>query len=193
MRAALRARRETSLTSARWRATTRRAPASETAQMRRPLRCQAMQAGAALRADPVRTTRGKRTLWEVGRAQGRSDQGRGPARLGRDPGARDPGLAARARALDQPQALEDSTSSSGGTSSSSGGTTAPMTCAQAGQAVGCCVGNTVYYCKASSSSITSKTCSNGEVCGWDSSESYYYCVPAPGGADPSGTYPQACD
>jgi hypothetical protein len=84
-------------------------------------------------------------------------------------------------------------SSSGGSSSSSGGTTAPITCAEADQAVGCCVANTVYYCKTSASSITSKTCSSGEVCGWDSAESYYYCVTAPGGADPSGTYPQACD
>jgi hypothetical protein len=37
-----------------------------------------------------------------------------------------------------------------------------------------------------------KPCTSGEVCGWDASKSYYYCVPSPGGPDPSGANPIAC-
>ncbi|MGO8994785.1 MAG: hypothetical protein ACLQVI_15825 [Polyangiaceae bacterium] len=69
----------------------------------------------------------------------------------------------------------------------------PTTCSQANTKIGCCVGNTVYYCSSSSSSITKKTCSSGDVCGWDSTDSYYYCVASPGGADPSGKYPIDCE
>ncbi len=86
-------------------------------------------------------------------------------------------------------------SSSGSSSSSSGsssGGTVPTTCAQAAETYGCCVGNTVYFCKSGSSSITVKACTGTEACGWDSTKSYYYCVAAPGGADPSGNYPLTC-
>jgi hypothetical protein len=50
----------------------------------------------------------------------------------------------------------------------------------------------VYYCD-SSGSVASETCGTGDTCGWDSEEGYYGCVASPGGADPSGTYPQACE
>lgn len=72
---------------------------------------------------------------------------------------------------------------------SGGSGTAPTTCTEADGKIGCCDGNVLYYC---SSSLTSKKCSGSDVCGWDKSSSYYGCVAAPGGADPSGTYPLAC-
>ncbi len=71
-----------------------------------------------------------------------------------------------------------------------GGGSVPATCAAADDKIGCCDGNTVYWC--SSGSVSSKSCSSGEVCGWDTSKSYYGCVAAPGGADPTGTYPLGC-
>jgi len=82
--------------------------------------------------------------------------------------------------------------SGSGSGSGSGGSTVPTTCAQADTTYGCCVGNTVYYCKSGTNVITPKVCSGSEVCGWDSAQSYYYCVSGSGGSDPSGTYPIVC-
>jgi hypothetical protein len=84
-------------------------------------------------------------------------------------------------------------SSSGGSSSGSGsgGSSTPTTCTEARGSTGCCVGNEVYYC--SGSSLTHKSCSGGEVCGWNSSKGYYYCVASPGGSDPTGSNPIACE
>jgi hypothetical protein len=65
----------------------------------------------------------------------------------------------------------------------------PTTCAEANGKTGCCEGDTVYYCNPS---LSSKTCTGGEVCGWESSKSYYDCVSPPAGADPSGKNPIAC-
>jgi hypothetical protein len=67
----------------------------------------------------------------------------------------------------------------------------PTTCTEADNAVGCCAGNVLYYCM--TTTLATKTCTGSEVCGWDSSKGYYDCVAAPGGADPSGTYPLACE
>lgn len=82
----------------------------------------------------------------------------------------------------------------GGVDSGGGGTDAgsvvPTTCAQADQSAGCCVGNELYYCQSPTSSMTIKACTGGQVCGWDSK--YYDCVAAPGGPDPTGTYPINC-
>jgi len=86
---------------------------------------------------------------------------------------------------------EDSGGGTVGTDASSG-SAVPTTCAQANTTYGCCVGSEVYYCSSGSSSVTKKACSGGEVCGWEASKGYYYCVASPGGADPSGTYPMAC-
>jgi hypothetical protein len=66
----------------------------------------------------------------------------------------------------------------------------PTTCTEADNAIGCCAGNVVYYCE--KTTLETKTCSGTDVCGWDKTEGYYYCVASPGGADPSGTYPLAC-
>jgi hypothetical protein len=71
------------------------------------------------------------------------------------------------------------------------GAVAPTTCAQADEKVGCCVGNDLYYCKGTTS-VTSKTCAGGDVCGWLPSEGYYDCVAPPGNADPSGTHSIVC-
>ncbi len=38
----------------------------------------------------------------------------------------------------------------------------------------------------------SMTCGAAQVCGWNAANGYYDCVAPPGGADPSGTYPEAC-
>jgi hypothetical protein len=75
---------------------------------------------------------------------------------------------------------------------STGSGTAPTTCSQADGKQGCCVGNELYYCASSSSSLTKTACSSGEVCGWSASSGYYDCVSPPASADPSGTYPIAC-
>jgi hypothetical protein len=80
---------------------------------------------------------------------------------------------------------------SGGTSS---GGSIPTTCAEANDAIGCCGPNgNVYYCTGSGAggtTVTAKTCSSGEVCGWDSTKGYYYCVTTPGTAPPGD--PIAC-
>jgi hypothetical protein len=73
---------------------------------------------------------------------------------------------------------------------SGGSGKAPKTCTEADSKVGCCDGNVLYYCE--TSTVTSKKCTGSDVCGWDSTSSYYGCVAAPGGADPSGTYPLTC-
>jgi hypothetical protein len=78
------------------------------------------------------------------------------------------------------------------TAKGGGGGTAPASCSEANGSVGCCVGNVLYYCGSSSSSVKTKTCSGSEACGWNSSDSYYGCVSSPGGADPSGQNPIAC-
>ncbi len=57
--------------------------------------------------------------------------------------------------------------------------------------IGCCANNTAYYCNGTTTP-TAKACTGTKVCGWDTSASYYDCVAAPGGADPSGTNPIAC-
>ena len=85
-----------------------------------------------------------------------------------------------------------SSSGASGSSSGAGGGVVPTTCNEAYGAVGCCAGSTAYYCSSSSNSLSSKTCSGSDVCGWDAAKSYYYCVAAPGGADPSGANPIAC-
>jgi hypothetical protein len=40
--------------------------------------------------------------------------------------------------------------------------------------------------------VDAQVCTCGAVCGWNAAAGYYDCVPAPGGEDPSGTYPIAC-
>jgi hypothetical protein len=69
----------------------------------------------------------------------------------------------------------------------------PTTCAGANSGKGCCGadGNN-YYCASGATTVTSKTCTNGQVCGWSATKGYYTCVAAPGGADPSGANPIAC-
>ena len=68
--------------------------------------------------------------------------------------------------------------------------TIPTTCAEAYQQTGCCVGSVLYYCN--SGPVSKKTCTGTQVCGWSGSKSWYDCVGAPGGPDPSGTHPMAC-
>jgi len=81
-------------------------------------------------------------------------------------------------------------SGSSGTDSGSAGI--PTTCTQAYGTVGCCGPNGEnYYCSASSSTVTSKTCTGGKTCGWNSTDGYYACVTG-GGPDPSGQNPIAC-
>ncbi len=81
----------------------------------------------------------------------------------------------------------------GGTDAGGGGSgSAPTTCTQANGTYGCCIGNEVYYCSGTSTKVTAKACTSGQVCGWESSKGYYYCIPSPGGADPSGTHAMTC-
>lgn len=89
-----------------------------------------------------------------------------------------------------------STGQGGGTSTSSStssGGAAPTTCAQAHGSVGCCDNDTVYYCKTGTSTLTVTPCTSGKVCGWEASKSYYTCVAAPGGPDPSNANPEQCN
>jgi hypothetical protein len=72
----------------------------------------------------------------------------------------------------------------------SSSTGAPTTCAEANNKTGCCASGVAYYCEATT--LTSQTCTGGKVCGWNSTSSYYGCVAAPGGSDPSGTNPINC-
>jgi hypothetical protein len=84
-----------------------------------------------------------------------------------------------------------STSTSSTTGSSSGGV--PATCAAAHDSVGCCNDGTVYYCKSGETTLTATSCTGSKVCGWEASESFYTCVAAPGGADPTNANPEACN
>ena len=69
----------------------------------------------------------------------------------------------------------------------------PQNCAQANAPYNCCYGNVLYDCGAGGSGpLTSVQCSVGTVCGWDDPSGAYLCVNPPGHADPSGTYPMAC-
>jgi hypothetical protein len=96
-----------------------------------------------------------------------------------------------------PSTTASSSSSSGSSSSSSSsssGGVAPTTCAETNGSVGCCDGSgAFYYCSAGSTSVRKTTCTSGKVCGWNTSDKYYGCVDAPGGADPSNTYPMECN
>jgi hypothetical protein len=85
-------------------------------------------------------------------------------------------------------AHRDAVGESGGDAHRESGTV-PTTCAEADHAIGCCDGNVLYYCDPT---LKKKTCTGGEVCGWDTSSSFYDCVSPPGHADPMGTYPLAC-
>jgi hypothetical protein len=85
---------------------------------------------------------------------------------------------------------EATSSSSSGTSTSGG---VPTTCAEAHDKAGCCNDGIAYYCKSGATTLTTEPCSGTKVCGWNSSEDYYTCVDAPGGADPSGSNPEACN
>jgi hypothetical protein len=58
--------------------------------------------------------------------------------------------------------------------------------------VGCCDAQGVLqYCDVNLN-VDAQVCTCGSVCGWNAAAGYYDCVPAPGGVDPSGTYPIAC-
>jgi hypothetical protein len=81
--------------------------------------------------------------------------------------------------------------SHGEADSSTGGV--PTTCAQANESFGCCdPAGVLFYCQTGSTSLVKKSCTGTKVCGWDSTSSYYNCVAAPGGDDPSGTHAMAC-
>ena len=83
----------------------------------------------------------------------------------------------------------------GGTITTDAGTGIPTTCTAADDTVGCCGSDGKnYYCAAGSTTVKSKACSSGEVCSWSSLKSYYECVAGTTSeADPSGTYPLACE
>jgi MYXO-CTERM domain-containing protein len=82
------------------------------------------------------------------------------------------------------------TSSSSSSSGSTGGV--PTDCTQADQGIGCCVGNVNYYCTTMNTVGNQNCAQSGQVCGWDSSNTYYGCVSPPASSDPSGMYPLAC-
>ena len=84
----------------------------------------------------------------------------------------------------------DAGTTGGGDAGTSG--TAPTTCTEADGTFGCCEGTTNYYCATGATTVTSKTCTGGKVCGWNKTSGYYACVAAPATADPSGMYPLAC-
>jgi hypothetical protein len=58
--------------------------------------------------------------------------------------------------------------------------------------VGCCDPSGVLYFCDDTQTLYDEVCPCGTVCGWNDLAGYYDCVPPPGGADPSGTYPMAC-
>ena len=66
---------------------------------------------------------------------------------------------------------------------SGGGTDAgpviPTDCSQAYQTYGCCAGNVLYYCLTPTSTLTTRACTSGKVCGWDSAGPFYNCVSPP--------------
>src|SRR6185437_18959 len=85
-----------------------------------------------------------------------------------------------------------STSSSTSSTSSSGSSGGPPTdCSGTDGAAGCCIGNTLYRCD-SGSFLTADCNMYNAVCSWNPSLNHYGCEPQDNGADPSGTYPQAC-
>jgi hypothetical protein len=86
-------------------------------------------------------------------------------------------------------ATSGTTTTAASTSSSSGG---PLTCESVDQGVGCCDGSGVLHYCTKTMTVADQACTGGNVCGWDAANGYYDCVPAPGGADPSGTSPIAC-
>ncbi len=49
----------------------------------------------------------------------------------------------------------------------------------------------LYFCDITQS-IVSVMCASGTECGWNATNSWYDCVPPPGGPDPSNTYQMAC-
>jgi hypothetical protein len=58
--------------------------------------------------------------------------------------------------------------------------------------IGCCdASGELHYCS-SSGTMHTKTCTGTDVCGWDSSNTYYGCVSPPATADPDTMYPLAC-
>jgi hypothetical protein len=69
----------------------------------------------------------------------------------------------------------------------------PTSCSQVNYEIGCCVNNTLYWCDDFGDGYEG-TCKGGTVCGWDPNDDPpgYDCVASPGGADPSGEYPQYC-
>jgi hypothetical protein len=89
------------------------------------------------------------------------------------------------------------TGSGSGTGTGSGtgvGGSIPTTCAKANNAIGCCGPNgKLYYCTGSGTggTPTAKTCSSGEVCGWDTAKGYFYCVTTPGTPPDGGSI--ACE
>jgi Calcineurin-like phosphoesterase len=88
--------------------------------------------------------------------------------------------------------MSTTTSSTSATSSTSSGGGIPTTCAGADGAIGCCTaGGVLYYCSGGST-LETKACTGGEVCGWSASDGYYACVAPPATADPSGTNPLLC-
>ncbi len=55
----------------------------------------------------------------------------------------------------------------------------PTLCSEAYQQVGCCVGNTAYWCNSPNGPVSHKNCATaGQVCGWDL-DTAYYCVDPP--------------
>ncbi len=90
-------------------------------------------------------------------------------------------------------ASSSSAAQSSSSSSSTGGPGVPTDCTEAYGNVGCCTpAGVVYYCPTANPVLTSKPCVAPLVCGWNPTSLYYGCVAAPGGADPSGTNPEAC-
>jgi hypothetical protein len=82
------------------------------------------------------------------------------------------------------------TSTSGATGTTSSGA-APTSCSQANGSIGCCIGDTAYFCD--KGTLEQKQCSGGDACGWNTKDGYYACVSSPGGADPSGANPIHCN
>jgi hypothetical protein len=118
----------------------------------------------------------------------------------------DLGAGGRGGVVPSPSSSSGGGSSTGGSSSASTGSAStsssstgssgepPTTCTQADGPYGCCAGSTLYYCLSNSgNSVTIHSCTHGDVCGWSESDGFYDCVSAPGGADPSGKYPEACN
>jgi LDH2 family malate/lactate/ureidoglycolate dehydrogenase len=51
----------------------------------------------------------------------------------------------------------------------------------------------VHYCSSSGTlTMRTRTCTDGGVCGWDTTYKDYACVAPPGGADPNHVWPEAC-